>query len=103
MLPDVKCSLISLKEERSIDPKEYFTGSWRSIRLERVEPGQQLARSMEGIEESWFVVSGTGTALVGDRSIDLYHATTLTFPLGSAVTFQASDEALEMFVTTLEV
>ena len=103
MLPDAKCSLISLKEERSIDPKEYFTGSWRSIRLERVDPGQQLARSMEGIEESWFVVSGTGTALVGDRSIDLYHATTLTFPLGSAVTFQASDEALEMFVTTLEV
>ena len=103
MQPDAKCSLISLKEQRSIDPKEYFTGSWRSIRLERVEPGQQLARSMEGIEESWFVVSGKGTALVGDRSIDLYHATTLTFPLGSAVTFQASDEALEMFVTTLEV
>ncbi|MCH2539382.1 MAG: hypothetical protein MK000_03400 [Anaerolineales bacterium] len=103
MQPDAKCSLVSLKEQRSVDPKEYFTGSWRSIRLERVERGQQLARSMEGIEESWFVVSGTGTALVGDRSIDLYHATTLTFPLGSAVVFQAGDEALELFVTTLEV
>jgi len=103
MQPDAKCSLISLKEQRTADPKKYFTGSWHSIRLERDEPGQQLARSMEGIEESWFVVSGKGTALVGDRSIDLHHATTLTFPLGSAVTFQASDEALELFVTTLEV
>lgn len=103
MPPLAKCTLVSLKEQGSLDPKKYFTGSWRSIRLERVDPGQRLESSMDGIEESYFVVSDTGTAIVGDQTIDLYHATTLTFPLGSSVTFQAGDEVLELFVTTLDV
>ena len=101
MPPLAKCTLVSLKELRSVDPKKYFTGSWQSIRLERVEPGQRLESSMDGIEESYFVVSGNGSAIVGDQTIDLYHAITLTFPRGSSVTFQASDKALELFVTTL--
>jgi len=102
MPPLAKCTLVSLSEQRSIDPKQYFTGSWRSIRLEQVEPGQRLERSMDEIEESYFVVSGTGTAIVGDQTIDLYNAVTLTFPRGSSVVFQADDEALELFVTTLD-
>lgn len=101
MPPLAKCTLVSLKELRSVDPKKYFTGSWRSIRLEHVEPGQRLESSMDGIEESYFVVSGNGNAIVGDQTIELYHAITLTFPRGSAVTFQAGDEPLELFVTTL--
>ena len=102
MPPRARCTLVSLKEQRSVDPKKYFTGSWRSIRLERVEPGGRLARSMDGIEECYFVVSGDGTAIVGDQTIELYHAITLTFPRGSSVTFQAGDETLELFVTTLD-
>jgi len=102
MPPLAECTLVSLSEQRSVDPKQYFTGSWRSIRLERVEPGRRLERSMDGIEESYFVVSGNGTAIVGDQTIDVYHAITLTFPRGSSVTFQAGDEALELFVTTLD-
>ena len=97
-----KCTLVSLKELRSVDPRQYLTGSWRSIRLEQVEPGQRLERSMDGIEESFFVVSGTGTAIVGDQTFALYHAVALTFPRGSSVVFQADDEALELFVTTLD-
>ena len=103
MPPLAKCTLVSLSEQRSIDPQRYFTGRWRSIRLERVEPGQRLETSMDGIEESYFVVSGTGTAIVGDQTIDLDHAVTLTFPRGSCVAFHAGDEALELFVTTLDV
>ena len=102
MPPLAKCTLVSLKELRSVDPKKYFTGSWRSIRLERVEPGQTLESSMDGIEESYLVISGNGTATVGDEKIELYDSTTLTFPRGSSVTFQARDEPLELFVTTLD-
>ena len=102
MPPLAKCTLVSLSEERSVDPRKYFTGSWRSIRLERVEPGASLESSMDGIEESYFVISGNGKAIVGDQMIDLDEATTLTFPRGSSVSFRAGDEALDLFVTTLD-
>jgi mannose-6-phosphate isomerase-like protein (cupin superfamily) len=98
-----KCTLVNLRELGSVDPRKYFTGSWRSIRLEQVDPGQQLESAMEGIEESYLVVAGKGTAIVGDQNIDLYEGTTLTFPVGSAVKFEAADQRLELFVTTLDV
>ncbi len=102
MTDKAKCTLIHLSQERSIDPKQYFTGAWRSIRLESFEPGQRLDRTMEGIEESYFVQSGSGTAVVGDREFNMHHATTMTFPHGSSFRLEAGKEGLELFVVTLE-
>jgi len=102
MSAKAKCTLIHLSQERSIDPKQYFTGAWRSIRLERLEPGQRLDRTMEEIEESYFVLSGSGSAVVCNREFNLYHATTLTFPRGSSFRLDAGKEGLELFVVTLE-
>ena len=53
--------------------------------FQRIEPGQRLESSMDGIEEFYFVVSGNGIARVGDQTIDLYKAISLTFPRGSSV------------------
>ena len=35
MPPRARCTLVSLTEQRSVDPRKYFTGSWLCIRLKR--------------------------------------------------------------------
>ncbi|GAA0219455.1 hypothetical protein GCM10010492_16810 [Saccharothrix mutabilis subsp. mutabilis] len=86
-----------------IDPRTVLTGPLSAIRRVRVAAGESVELAADGVEFSFFVLAGEGTAVTAATSVDLRAGVSVTAPLGTVVTLAAGAEGLEYFLVQLDV
>jgi hypothetical protein len=86
----------ALRTPGTIDPGDVLTGPVRAISRWHLEPGEALALDDPGTEVTIFVLAGSGTGAGGSARVPLFPGTSLTAPLGTAVTIVADSDGLRL-------
>jgi mannose-6-phosphate isomerase-like protein (cupin superfamily) len=95
--------VFSLHEPGEIDPRTVLTGPLTGIRRVRLNPGDTTSLSATGVEFTFFVLSGAGTASTDSASVELHHGVSVTAPLRTELRVVAGEHGLEYFLAELEV
>lgn len=96
-------AVFSLREPGEIDPRTVLTGPLSSLRRVRLNPGDTTSLSATGVEFTFFVLFGAGTANTDSVSVVLHHGVSVTVPLHTEVQVVAGEQGLEYFLAELEV
>ncbi|XVV02581.1 hypothetical protein ACQPW3_35295 [Actinosynnema sp. CA-248983] len=86
-----------------IDPRTVLTGPLSAIRRVRLAGGESVELAAHGVEFSFFVLDGGGTAATAATEVPLREGVSVTAPLGTVVTVSAGADGLEYFLVQLDV
>jgi mannose-6-phosphate isomerase-like protein (cupin superfamily) len=95
--------IVNLVKEKAIDPTRYFDGPWQSLELRQLKAKERTELSGQGSEHAFYVLSGSGTAKSGKRTIELSTGHGLAIPKGGHATIDAGPEGLNMFLMTVRL
>jgi hypothetical protein len=94
----------SLTPGEVLPAREHFDGPWREFEHAQLPPGASRRLDATACEIAVFVISGTGTARVGEETLPLSEYSSIMIGLGSTVPVTAAEnEGIELFLTTLDV
>ncbi|MGH3889626.1 MAG: hypothetical protein ACRDSZ_24200 [Pseudonocardiaceae bacterium] len=96
-------AVFSLREPGEIDPRTVLTGPLTSLRRVRLNPGDTTSLSATGVEFTFFVLFGAGTASTASASVALHHGVSVTASLHTELRIVAGEQGLEYFLAELEV
>ncbi|MEU8080912.1 cupin domain-containing protein [Catellatospora citrea] len=96
-------TVLNLRDLRSVDPRQAFTGPLESIKLTTLDPGESVEVVSAGREHTLFLLSGSATATSGVTRVPLAVGSSVTLPLRAAATLQAGPEGAEFFQATMVV
>lgn len=94
--------VVDLNQRDTVDPKPILAGPWQSIRLARLEAGEQESLPAGAVEYTAFVVDGTGTAAVGGEQVPLGPGTAVTLVRGAGAAITAGDGGLCVFLVAID-
>jgi mannose-6-phosphate isomerase-like protein (cupin superfamily) len=96
-------AVFSLGEPGEIDPRTVLTGPLSSIRRVRLAPGGMETLSAAGVEFTFFVLAGTGSASTDSARVELATGLSVTVPLHTRLRIAAGSDGLEYFLVELAV
>lgn len=96
-------AVFTLREPGEINPRTVLTGPLTSIRRVRLVSGEGTSLLAAGVEFTFFVLSGTGTASTASAGVALHCGVSVTAGLGTELRVVAGAEGLEYFLAELEV
>ena len=96
-------AVFNLSEPGEIDPRTVLTGPLRSIRRVRLAPDDQETLSATGVEFTFFVLAGSGTASTNAARVDLATGVSVTVPLHTQLRIAAGSDGVEYFLVELAV
>ncbi|MEJ2858350.1 MULTISPECIES: hypothetical protein [unclassified Saccharothrix] len=99
----MSAGVFHLGEPGEIDPRAVLTGPLSAIRRVRLDAGESVELRADGVEFSFFVLAGDGTAVTEATEVPLREGVSVTAPLGTVLTVAAGAEGLEYFLVQLDV
>lgn len=96
-----RATIVNLREER-VDPREHLSDRWRTLEVATVPPGDELHFEAGEVEHATYILRGSGTARTSSEEIELRPGLGITLPKGTAATYRALEEPLEVFHVALE-
>ena len=92
-----------IDEGETLSAAGHFAGPWREFSRRTVQPGETFAFDAADAEYAVIVMSGTGEAEVGARTLAIRPGSSLTIGYRAQVVIRATDEPVEVFITTVDV
>ena len=92
----------ALREPGTIDPRDVLTGPVRAISRWHLGPDEKLTLDDPGTEATIFVLDGSGTGAGGSVLVPLSPGTSLTVPLGTALTVIAGSDGIRLLGVILD-
>lgn len=96
-------AVFHLGEPGEIDPRTVLTGPLTGIRRVRLAAGESVELPADGVEFSFFVLAGIGTATTSVTEVLLRQGVSVTAPLHTALRVTAGVDGLEYFLVELAV
>jgi mannose-6-phosphate isomerase-like protein (cupin superfamily) len=96
-------AVFHLGEPGEIDPRTVLTGPLSGIRRVRLGADESVGLVADGVEFSFFVLAGTGTATTSATEVPLRQGVSVTAPLHTALRVVAGADGLEYFLVELTV
>lgn len=86
-----------------LSAREHFDGPWREFEHVQLRDGASRTLTAVECEIALFVISGAGSARVGEETIELSEYSSIMIGLGSSVPVTAGEKGIDLFLTVLDV